>query len=245
MVKTIFVESQGSAGARTIANIATKRGMPLTRFRATRLMRQLNLHSCQQPKHAYKRGGNEHVAIENHLSRQFNVAAPNQVWCGDVTYIWSGNRWTYLAVVMDLFSRKPVGWAMSHSPDSELTCKALSLAYQSRGKPNNLMFHSDQGCHYTSKKFRQLIWRYQIKQSMSRRGNCWDNSPMERFFRSFKSEWMPTVGYREFEQAKHAVIDYITNYYSCVRPHQHNNGLTPNCAEQLYWNEYISVAKKT
>jgi putative transposase len=245
MVKTIFSESKGSAGARTIASIATTRGISLTRYRASRLMKRLSLHSCQQPKHAYKRGGNEHVAIENHLSRQFNVAAPNQVWCGDVTYIWSGNRWAYLAVVIDLFSCKPVGWAMSHSPDSALTCKALSMAFQSRGKPKNLMFHSDQGCHYTSKKFRQLIWRYQIKQSMSRRGNCWDNSPMERFFRSFKSEWMSTVGYQEFEQTKRAVIDYITGYYSRTRPHQHNDGVTLNRAELGYWNEYKSVAKKT
>ena len=245
MVKSIFSESKYSAGARTIASIATARGMPLTRFRASRLMKQLHLRSCQQRKHAYKRGGNEHVAIDNYLSRKFDVAAPNQVWCGDVTYIWSGNRWTYLAVVMDLFSRKPVGWAMSHSPDSNLTCRALTIAFEARGRPKDLMFHSDQGCHYTSKKFRQLIWRYQIKQSMSRRGNCWDNSPMERFFRSFKTEWMPIVGYCEFKQAKQAVTNYITGYYSNVRPHRHNNGLTPNGAEMIYWNEYKSVAKKT
>ena len=144
--------------------------------------------SCQLPQHAYKKGSKEHVAIPNLLERQFDVTEPNQVWCGDVTYIWTGNRWAYLAVVIDLFARKPVGWAMSHSPDSELTAKALTMAYELRGRPGNVMFHSDQGSHYTSRKFRQRLWRYQITQSMSRRGNCWDNAPMERFFRSLKTE---------------------------------------------------------
>ncbi len=105
-----------------------------------------------------------------------------------MTYVWVGYRWAYLAVVLDLFSRKPVGWALSLSPDSELTCKALKMAFELRGKPENVICHSDQGSHYTSLKFRQLLWRLQIEQSMSRRGNCWDSTPMERFFRSLKSE---------------------------------------------------------
>ncbi|MCE9688673.1 DDE-type integrase/transposase/recombinase, partial [Shewanella sp. AS16] len=92
---------------------------------------------------------------------QFQVTEPNQVWCGDVTYIWTGARWAYLAVVIDLFARKAIGWAMSFSPDTSLTGKALSMAFESRGKPKGLMFHSDQGCHYTSRQYRQLLWRYQ------------------------------------------------------------------------------------
>ncbi|AQS39908.1 integrase family protein [Shewanella psychrophila] len=137
-------------------------------------MKQLGLVSCQLPKHSYKRADSEHVEIPNHLSRQFQVTEPNQVWCGNVTYIWTGNRWAYLAVVIDLFARKPIGWSMSFSPDSTLTGKALSMAFESRGRPQALMFHSDQGCHYTSRQYRQLFWRYQIKQSLSRRGNSWD-----------------------------------------------------------------------
>jgi len=245
LVKEIFKESGGSAGARTIATIAESRGYYLSRYRAGRLMKACGLSSCQQPKYRYKKAKKEHVSIANKLSRQFNVSQPNQVWCGDVTYIWSGNRWCYLAIVMDLFSRKPVGWAMSLSPDSQLTTNALSMAFEARGRPKNVMFHSDQGCHYTSLKFRQHLWRYQITQSMSRRGNCWDNAPMERFFRSLKSEWVPTVGYKTFNYAKADVIDYIIGYYSQVRPHRHNNGLTPNMAEQKYWTEYKTVAKKT
>ncbi len=190
-----------------------------------RLMKELGLVSCQQPTHRYKRGGHEHVAIPNYLERQFAVTEPNQVWCGDVPCIWTGKRWAYLAVVLDLFARKPVGWAMSFSPDSRLTMKALEMAWETRGKPGGVMFHSDQGSHYTSRQFRQLLWRYQIRQSMSRRGNCWDNSPMERFFRSLKNEWMPVVGYVSFSEAAHAITDYIVGYYSALRPHEYNGGL--------------------
>jgi len=97
LVKSLFNESHGSAGARTISTIAMTRGWPLSRYRAGRLMKALQLHSCQQRKHAYKKATQVHVEIPNHLDRQFNVSAPNQVWCGDVTYIWTGKRWSYLA----------------------------------------------------------------------------------------------------------------------------------------------------
>lgn len=238
-------ESRGSAGARTIAEIVTARGISLSRYRARSFMKKLDLVSCQRPKHAYKKAEREHLEIPNTLNRQFAVTQPNQVWCGDVTYVWTGNRWSYLAVVIDLFSRKPIGWAMSLSPDSNLTCKALTMAFESRGRPKGVMFHSDQGCHYTSRKFRQQLWRYQISQSMSRRGNCWDNSPMERFFRSLKTEWVPDTGYRSFNEAKTEITHYIIGYYSQVRPHQYNGGLTPNESERKYWLEYKTVASFT
>lgn len=242
-VKAIFNESNGSAGARTISDIALARGKKISRYKATKIMKKLNLVSCQLPKHAYKRGGEERPDIANHLQRQFLVEKTNTVWCGDVTYIWTGNRWAYLAVVIDLYARKVIGWAMSYSPNSDLTCQALKMAFESRKRPANVMFHSDQGCHYTSKQFRQLLWRYRIKQSMSRRGNCWDNSPMERFFRSYKTEWMPTAGYATFSEMKYSVIDYITRYYNEVRPHWYNGGLTPNESERRHALEYGSVAK--
>ncbi|WFX39369.1 IS3 family transposase [Escherichia coli] len=234
--------SHGSAGARSIATMATQRGYQMGRWLAGRLMKELGLVSCQQPTYRYKRGGHEHVAIPNYLERQFAVTEPNQVWCGDVTYIWTGKRWAYLAVVLDLFARKPVGWAMSFSPDSRLTMKALEMAWETRGKPVGVMFHSDQGSHYTSRQFRQLLWRYRIRQSMSRRGNCWDNSPMERFFRSLKNEWVPATGYVSFSDAAHAITDYIVGYYSALRPHEYNGGLPPNESENRYWKNSNSVA---
>jgi len=241
-VQSIFTESNSSAGARTIADITVARGEGISRYRVTKIMKKLNLKSCQVPKHAYKRGGKERLDIPNHLQRQFLVNKPNAFWCGDVTYVWTGNRWAYLAVVMDLYARKIIGWAMSYSPDSNLTCDALKMAYEARNKPVGVIFHSDQGCHYTSKQFRQLLWRFRIKQSMSRRGNCWDNAPMERFFRSYKTEWMPTAGYSQFSEMKHEITRYIIKYYNNVRPHWFNGGITPNESERIYALEYGSVA---
>ena len=130
------------AGARTIAGIATTRGLPLSRYVATRLMKEQGLVSCQLASHKYKKATQAHVAIPNTLERQFAVTQPDQVWCGDITFIWTGNRWAYLALVMDLFARKPVGWAMSHSPDTKLAAKALTMAFESRGRPKGVMFHS-------------------------------------------------------------------------------------------------------
>lgn len=237
--------SHGSAGARSIAEIVTGFGVPLSRYRATGIMKSLGLVSCQLPSHRYQKATKVNSFIPNELNRQFVPSSPNEVWCGDVTYIWTGQRWSYLAVVLDLYARKPVGWAISNSPDSQLTAKALTMAYESRGKPEGVMFHSDQGSHYTSIKFRQYLWRYQIKQSMSRRGNCWDNAPMERFFRSLKTEWVQEVGYCSFAEAKRSVYDYIVGYYSQLRPHQHNGGLSPNKAEELFVNSSKTAANIT
>lgn len=242
IVRELHAASNGSAGARSIADMATAKGIKLTRYRASNLMKQLGLVSCQTPKHRYKKASQEHIEVPNHLSRQFAVTEPNQVWVGDVTYVWAGNRWMYLALVIDLFARKPIGWAMSLSPDSKLTGKALTMAYESRGKPDGVMFHSDQGSHYTSRYYLQLLWRYRIKQSLSRRGNCWDNAPMERFFRSLKTEWVPVTGYRSFAEARQEIIRYIIGYYSRLRPHQYNGGLTPNESERLYWANSKTVA---
>ena len=111
------------------------------------------------------------------------------------------------------------------------------VTYIWMGKPGGVMFHSD-----TSRQFRQLLWRYQIRQSMSQRGNCWDNSPMERFFRSLKIEWMPVVGYVSFSEAAHAITDYIVGYYSALRPHEYNGGLPPNESENRYWKNSNAVA---
>ncbi len=230
-VRAAHKASNGSAGARTISDIVTTNGIPLSRYRAGRLMKELELTSCQLPKHRYKQAEQVHPAIPNKLDRQFAANRPNQIWCGDITYIWAGTRWVYLAVVLDLFARRPVGWALSLTPDSDLTKRALTMAFESRGRPQGVLFHSDQGCQYSSNSYRQLLWRYRIEQSMSRRGNCWDNAPMERFFRSLKTEWVPTLGYRNLQEAELSIKDYILGYYCETRPHSYNGGLTPAGAE--------------
>ena len=233
-MKQFFKISKGSAGSRSIANMVSNAGTNLSRYRAAKLMKRLGLTSKQTRSHRYKIAANESKVAPNELKREFDVKAPNTVWCGDVTYIWIGTQWAYLAVVLDLFSRKPIGWAVSLSPNTDLTAKAMKIAFEARGRPAGVMFHSDQGCHYTSKQFRDLLSNFEIKQSMSRRGNCWDNAPMERFFRSFKTEWMPNNGYHCFSAARSDINDYIFGYYSSIRPHEHNAGVSPNAREISY-----------
>ncbi|MEZ9369035.1 IS3 family transposase [Shewanella sp. 10N.286.51.B2] len=227
----IHSDSRGSAGARTIAGQLNQQGENIGRYKAAGLMKHAGLVSTQLRKHRYKIAKDESKFAPNLLKRQFNVKAKNQVWCGDVTYIWSGTKWLYLAVVMDLYARKVVGWACSDSPNTDLTCAALRMAFESRGRPKGLLFHSDQGCHYSSLQYRQMLWKYQINQSMSRRGSCWDNAVMERFFRSYKTEWMPKNGYQHFDEAKHDVLNYILKHYNTKRRHSYNNYMTPTAAE--------------
>jgi len=229
----IFNKSRQSAGSRTIMIKMRDAGETIGRFKTRRLMKEANLVSKQPKPAAYKIAKVERPDIPNHLDREFQVKQPNQVWCGDITYVWSQGRWAYLAVVLDLYTRRVIGWKLSKQADANLAIAALDMAYQLRGKPQNVMFHSDQGSQYGSRSFRQRLWRYRMKQSMSRRGNCWDNAPMERLFRSYKSEWMPSEGYRLFADAKRDIGHYLMDYYNSYRPHQNNNGVAPIIAEKL------------
>ena len=231
-VERIFVESRGSAGSRTIKRLLADDGIHAGRFLISRLMASSGLVSRQPGPHKYKQVGVERLDIPNYLDREFDVDRPDQVWCGDITYIWAGSRWVYLAVVIDLYARRVVGWSLSEKADACLTIKALNDAYHRRGKPEGVMFHSDQGCQYSSLIFRQKLWRYGFKQSMSRRGNCWDNAPMERLFRSLKSEWVPNTGYRSITEATMDIGWYLMTYYNQRRPHAANDGLSPAAKEE-------------
>ncbi|HEJ1541858.1 TPA: IS3 family transposase [Pseudomonas aeruginosa] len=231
-VNQLFSQSQGSAGSRSILGMLREEGVTIGRFRVRRLMRELGLVSKQPGSHAYKQATVERPDIPNRLNREFATEHPNQVWCGDITYVWAQGRWHYLAAVLDLHTRRVIGWAFSAKPDAELVIKALDMAYEQRGKPQQVLFHSDQGSQYASRLFRQRLWRYRMQQSMSRRGNCWDNSPMERLFRSLKSEWVPSTGYLTAQEAQRDISHYLMHRYNWIRPHQFNDGLPPAVAEE-------------
>ncbi|MFG8308397.1 IS3 family transposase [Pseudomonas aeruginosa] len=231
-VNQLFSQSRGSAGSRSILGMLREEGVTIGRFRVRRLMRELGLVSKQPGSHAYKQATVERPDIPNRLNREFAVQRPNQVWCGDITYIWAQGRWHYLAAVLDLHTWRVIGWAFSAKPDAELVIKALDMAYEQRGQPQQVLFHSDQGAQYASRLFRQRLWRYRMQQSMSRRGNCWDNSPMERLFRSLKSEWIPSTGYLTAQEAQRDISHYLMHRYNWIRPHQFNDGLPPAVAEE-------------
>lgn len=230
-VRELFNQSRRYAGSRTIMLQIRESGLNVGRFKIRRLMREAGL-VCKQPRPpVYRQATVERPDIPNRLNRQFTVTAPNQVWCGDITYVWVQNRWHYLAVVLDLYARRVVGWALSNRPDAALAINALDRAFEQRGRPPGLLFHSDQGGQYASRAFRQRLWRYQMQQSMSRRGNCWDNAPMERLFRSYKSEWMPSTGYLSAQEALRDISFYLMERYNQQRPHQYNGGMAPAQAE--------------
>ncbi|MFC2259737.1 IS3-like element IS222 family transposase, partial [Pseudomonas aeruginosa] len=231
-VNQLFSQSRGSAGSRSILGMLREEGVTIGRFRVRRLMRELGLVSKQPGSHAYKQATVERPDIPNRLNREFATEHPNQVWCGDITYVWAQGRWHYLAAVLDLHTRRVIGWAFSAKPDAELVIKALDMAYEQRGKPQQVLFHSDQGSQYASRLFRQRLWRYRMQQSMSRRGNCWDNSPMERLFRSLKSEWVPSTGYLTAQEAQRDISHYLMHRYNWIGPHQFNDGLPPAVAEE-------------
>jgi putative transposase len=231
-VNEIFTRSRSSAGSRTIKDVLRTEGTVIGRFKVRSLMREVGLISKQPGQHRYKKATEERVDIPNRLNREFDVLKPDTVWCGDITYIWAQGRWHYLAVVLDLCRRRVVGWALSQHPDANLVIAALDMAYMQRGQPRGVMFHSDQGSQYGSRLFRQRLWRYRMVQSMSRRGNCWDNSPMERVFRSLKTEWIPSVGYPTMRVARRDISHYLMTYYNWERPHRYSGGLAPAVAEE-------------
>ncbi len=223
-VNALFTQSRGSAGSRSIMTMMREDGMSIGRFKVRRLMQEQGLISKQPGSHAYKQATVERLDMPNRLNREFDVSAPNQVWCGDITYIWAQGRWHYLAVVLDLYARRVVGWAFSNRPDAALVIKALEMAYEQRGRPQGVLFHSDQGGQYVSRLFRQRLWRYRMQQSMSHRGNCWDNAPMERLFRSLKTEWGPSNGYTTIQEAHRDISHYLMHRYNWLRPHSSMRG---------------------
>jgi putative transposase len=161
------------------------------------------------------------------LDRQFTADRPNQKWVADFTYIWTAEGWLYVAAVIDLFSRRVVGWSMSDTMTAQLVTDALIMAIWRRGKPDALLHHSDQGSQYTSEQFQRLMADNGVTCSMSRSGNVWDNAAMESFFSSLKTERIGKKVYRTRAQAKADVFDYVECFYNPTRRHSTLGYLSP------------------
>jgi putative transposase len=228
----IHTASRGAAGTRMLSKALQAQGHQVGRYMARSLMREANIVSHQRRPHKYKSSGTEALIAPHELKRQFKVEATNQVWLGDITYIKAGKRWLYLAAVLDLYARRIVGWALSMISDATLACEALRMAGELRGRPKQVLFHSDQGCQYTSHKFRDELTALNMGQSMSRKGECWDNAPMERFFGSLKSEWVPHEGYATEAEARADVTKYLM-YYNRTRLHSYNGYQSPIAMEEM------------
>lgn len=235
-VKRIARETDDSYGSRRISQELRRRGYDVGRYQASTLMKESNVVALVPKPHKYPHSGPPNVVADNLLKREFNVDRPNSVWAGDITYIATHKGWLYLAVVLDMYSRRVIGWACSTSPDTELITRALRLALQTRPKAEGLLFHSDQGCQYTSKAYRELLEKEGIRQSMSRRGNCWDNAVVERFFRSLKTERTRYVPYSSYTLAEADIRDYIAVFYNHHRLHSAANNLPPAEFEAILKN---------
>lgn len=226
-VCAIHAQYDQTCGSRRMSQELRRRGHNAGRHRARNLMREAGVQVRVARTHQYPKGGATATLAPNLLERAFDVGIPNRVWAGDVTYVWTQEGWLYLAVVMDLFSRRVVGWACSASPDTNLVIRALQLALDARRPASGLMFHSDQGCQYTSHVFRYFLSQNGITQSMSRKGNCWDNAVVERFFRSLKTERIRLRPYRSYLEAKTDVTDYILMFYNQQRLHSAAGNMPP------------------
>ncbi len=204
-----------------------KEGFQIGRYRVRSLMKKLNLKVTQRIayKVTTKRNHKNDVA-NNLLNQNFNPVAPNQIWAGDITYLKTGEGWVYLAIVMDLYSRRIVGWCINKRMTTDLISKAMIMAYNLRQPPFGLVFHSDRGSQYTSKHYQSLLNEYGIRVSMGDVGACWDNAVVERFFGSLKHDWIFKVAQPTREYMKKDVAAYM-RYYNLERLHTANGDQSP------------------
>ena len=226
-MRQIHTDVHATYGSRRMKVELNAQGFAVGRYKVRSLMQALLLKAKRPKQHRYPVAGKPSVIAPNSLNRQFNPLQANTNWTGDITYIRTSQGWLYLAVVLDLYSRRVVGWAFSQDPNSELSKRALHIAVQHRRPAPALLFHSDQGVQYSSDAFQQSLRTNNITASMSRRGNCHDNAVTERFFRSLKSE---RVNYRQYKTRDEAMIDiadYIEPFYNQRRRHSTLGNISP------------------
>jgi putative transposase len=219
LVRQSFLGSDRTYGARRVWRDVLALGHDCGLHRIERLMRLQALRARPKRRGLPKDRGERSAIADNVLDRQFQADAPNQKWVADFTYIWTAEGWLYVAVVLDLFSRRAVGWSMQDNMTSQLVADALMMAVWRRGKPVALLHHSDQGSQYTSEHFQGLLKEQGITCSMSRAGEVWDNSAMESFFSSLKTERAGRKVYRTRAEARSDVFDYIERFYNPTRRH--------------------------
>jgi putative transposase len=231
-VRRSFLGSDRTYGARRVWHDVLALGERCGLHRIERLMRLQALRARPRRRSLPKDQGRRDAAAGNVLDRQFRADAPNQKWVADFTYIWTAEGWLYVAVVLDLYSRRAVGWSMQSSMTAQLVADALMMAVWRRGRPGELLHHSDQGSQYTSEHFQRLLAEQGITCSMSRAGEVWDNSAMESFFSSLKTERTAAKTYRTREQARSDVFDYIERFYNPTRRHSTLGYISPVAYEE-------------
>ena len=227
-MKALFSASRGSLGSRTLMNNLRQEGFKVGRARVRNLMKKLGLVVKQKRKYKVTTDSKHLFSVaDNILNREFLPDDPNRVWATDITYLWTQEGWVYLAVVIDLYSRRVVGWSMDRRMHKALVIRALLMAANLRKPLPGLIHHSDRGSQYASHEYQKLLKQHGMICSMSRKGNCWDNSPVERFFSSLKREWTGDRLYVTRQEAIADVREYVAVYYNAKRLHSTLGYSTP------------------
>ena len=233
-IRAAFVETRETYGPRRLSKHLHQKGHNIGRVRVERLMRENHMVSKTVKKFkATTNSNHDYPVAPNLLNRDFKVAHPNTVWASDITYVATGEGWLYLAAVMDLCTGKVVGWAMGARMTADLVCDALKQAVLRQEPSRAVVCHSDRGVQYACKDYRRLIKNFGFVQSMSRKGNCWDNAPMESFFGTLKTELIYHEDYQTRRQARVSIFEYVEAFYNRVRLQEKLGFLSPESYENL------------
>lgn len=236
LIQKIWQNSHKLYGYRRVHAELRSQGIYCNRKRVLRLMKQNNIAAKKRKKFKRTTNSNHSNYISPNLLKQnFNTNSPNEVWVGDITYISTYEGWLYLAVVLDLYSRKVVGWSMSNRMTSQLVINALEYAIMDRNPETGLIFHSDRGSQYASIDFRKSLKNNEVIQSMSGKGNCYDNAVAESFFHTLKTELVYWNRYKTRKEAKSSIFQFIEGFYNRKRRHSYLNYLSPYQYELLYF----------
>lgn len=228
-IKAVYNEMRQTYGAIRIHKELAEKGKKCSKNRVARIMKNENIQSVHRAKFRVSTTDSKHCqpVADNILNQDFLATMPNEKWGADITYIKTGEGFLFLAVVLDLFSRKIIGWAVSDTLHSDLCCNALRMALARRNPPVELVHHSDRGVQYASEIYRQLLTNNKFSQSMSRKGNCYDNAMVESFFHSLKVECVNRKNYLNRFAARIDIADYIENFYNSKRRHSSLDYLSP------------------
>lgn len=237
LIKEIFKDQREGCGTRVIKKVLSRQGYRISRRRIGLLMKQAGLFCKTKRKFkATTNSRHNNPVAQNILKREFTVEKPNQVWVGDITYIWTNEGWLYLATVIDLFSRRIVGWSMSNRMTVDLVNDAFLAAMWLRKPGKGLLWHTDRGSQYASTSHRQLLKEHGVIQSMSRKGNCWDNAVAESFFHTLKTGLTNHKRYQTREEAQQDIFEYIEVFYNRERLHSTNGYWSPVDYEEMQKN---------
>jgi putative transposase len=233
--KQVFKQSRSKYGSPRVYRQMKKEGFDVGRNRIARLMRENGI--CVRPKRRFRRttdSNHDCPIADNIINRNFDVEAPDRVWAGDITYIWTLQGWLYLAVIIDLFSRRVVGWSLANHLRTDLVLNALRMALGQRIPEAGMIYHSDRGSQYASADYREVLKAYGIDCSMSRKADCWDNAVPESFFATLKKELIYEQVWSTHDEVRLAITDYIEAFYNRVRLHSYLDYMSPADYERKY-----------